>query len=141
MTIDAAIMSFVAGHAEAWSSGDVDAIAEVMSLPQMLARSDGSTFIEDDAELVAWIDARLGDWKAYGVIAVTAAVETIEPLPDDAARVTTTWRLVDEAKNMVAAFASTDTLVSDDGDWSFVVTDLAGEEATWATAGTAGGPN
>ena len=129
MSIDADIAAFIAGHADAWNSGDVDAIADVMGLPQMLARSDGSTFIETDGELVAWIEERLGDWEANGVAGVTAVVDKVEPLPDDAARVTTGWRLIDEGGKALLAFAATDTLVSDDGDWSFVVTDLAGEDA------------
>lgn len=133
MSIDADIAAFVAGHAEAWNSGDVDAIADVMGLPQMLARSDGSTFIEEDAELVAWIEGRLADWKAHGVATVTAVVDSVEPLPDDAARVTTTWRLADADGAEVMHFSATDTLVADDGDWSFVVTDLAGEEAAWSS--------
>lgn len=133
MSIDAEIASFVAAHADAWNSGDVDAIADVMGLPQMLARSDGSTFIEEDAELVAWIDARLAEWEGHGVAGVTAVVAKVEPLPDDAARVTINWRLVDDAGNPLMSFTAIDTLVSDDGDWSFVVTDLAGEDAAhWA---------
>ena len=140
MSIENDIAAFVAEHAEAWSSGDGDAIAEVMGLPQMLARSDGSTFIEEDTELVAWIDGRLAKWEAHGVASVGAAVDTVEPLPDDAARVTTTWRLADSGGGEIVSFAATDTLVSDEGDWSFVVTDLAGEEAAWAGAESAG-PN
>ena len=133
MSIDADIATFIAGHADAWNSGDVDAIAEVMGLPQMLARSDGSTFIEEDAELVAWIDARLAEWDGHGVEGVTAVVTKVEPLPDDAARVTTNWRLVDADGRALMTFTAIDTLVDDDGDWSFVVTDLAGEDAAaWA---------
>ncbi len=133
MSIDGEIATFMSAHADAWNSGDVDAIAEVMGLPQMLARSDGSTFIEDDAALVAWIDARLAEWEAHGVAGVTAVVAKVEPLPDDAARVTTNWRLVDEAGTALMSFTAIDTLVSDDGDWSFVVTDLASEDAAaWA---------
>jgi hypothetical protein len=133
MSIDAEIAVFVAAHADAWNSGDVDAVADVMGLPQMLARSDGSTFIEDDAELVAWIEARLAEWEGHGVEGVTAVVAKVEPLPDDAARVTTNWRLVDKSGTALMTFAAVDTLVCDDGDWSFVVTDLAGEDAAvWA---------
>jgi len=133
MSIDADIATFIAGHADAWNSGDVDAIAEAMGLPQMLARSDGSTFIEEDAELVAWIDARLAEWDGHGVEGVTAVVTKVEPLPDDAARVTTNWRLVDADGRALMTFTAIDTLVDDDGDWSFVVTDLAGEDAAaWA---------
>lgn len=133
MSIDAEIASFVAGHADAWNSGDVDAIADVMGLPQMLARSDGSTFIEEDTELVAWIAARLAEWDVHGVAGVTAVVAKVEALPDDAARVTTNWRLVDDAGKALMIFTAIDTLVSDDGDWSFVVSDLAGEDtAHWA---------
>ena len=140
MSIEADIAAFVVAHAEAWSSDDVDAIADVMGLPQMLARSDGSTFIEEDAELVAWIDGRLAEWEAHGVAKVTAIVDKVEPLPDDAARVTTTWRLSGSSGSEVISFAATDTLVSDDGEWSFVVTDLAGEEAAWASTESRG-PN
>jgi hypothetical protein len=129
MSIDAEIAAFVAAHADAWNTGDVDAIADVMGLPQMLARSDGSTFIETDEELVAWIEARLAEWDARGVKGVTAVVAKVEPLPDDAARVTTNWRLVDAEGKALMTFTAVDTLVSDDGDWSFVVTDLAGEDA------------
>jgi len=133
MSIDADIATFIAGHADAWNSGDVDAIAEVMGLPQMLARSDGSTFIEEDAELVAWIEARLAEWDGHGVAGVTAVVAKVEPLHDDAARVTTNWRLVDADGRALMTFTAIDTLVDDDGDWSFVVTDLAGEDAAaWA---------
>jgi len=129
MTIDADIATFIAAHADAWNSGDVDAIADVMGLPQMLARSDGSTFVETDDELVAWIEARLADWDAHGVAGVAAVVAHVEPLPDDAARVKTNWRLVDDGGAALMAFTAIDTLVNDDGDWSFVVTDLAGEDA------------
>jgi len=133
MSIDAEIAAFVAAHADAWNTGDVDSIADVMGLPQMLARSDGSTFIETDEELVAWIDARLAEWDSHSVEGVSAIVAKVEPLPDDAARVTTNWRLVDADGKPQMTFTAVDTLVSDDGDWSFVVTDLAGEDAAaWA---------
>ncbi len=133
MSIDAEIAAFVAAHADAWNTGDVDSIADVMGLPQMLARSDGSTFIETDEELVAWIDARLAEWDSHSVEGVSAIVAKVEPLPDDAARVTTNWRLVDADGKPLMTFTAVDTLVSDDGDWSFVVTDLAGEDAAaWA---------
>ncbi len=133
MSIDAQITEFFTAHADAWNSGDVDAIADVMGLPQMLARADGSTFIETDEEIVAWIDARLAEWDGHGVAGVTAVVAKIEPLPDDAARVTANWRLVDEGGALLMSFTASDTLVSDDGEWSFVVTDLAGEDAaSWA---------
>lgn len=133
MSIDAEIAAFVAAHADAWNTGDVDSIADVMGLPQMLARSDGSTFIETDEELVAWIDARLAEWDSHSVEGVSAIVAKVEPLPDDAARVTTNWRLVDADGKPQMTFTAVDTLVRDDGDWSFVVTDLAGEDAAaWA---------
>ena len=133
MSIDAEIAAFVAAHADAWNTGDVDSIADVMGLPQMLARSDGSTFIETDEELVAWIDARLAEWDSHSVEGVSAIVAKVEPLPDDAARVTTNWRLVDADGKPQMTFTAVDTLVSDDGDWSFVVTDFAGEDAAaWA---------
>lgn len=130
MSIDAEIAAFVAAYADAWNSGDVDAIADVMGLPQMLARSDGSTFIETDEELVAWIDSRISEWDAHGVEGIGAVVAKVEPLPDDAARVTTNWRLVDAEGKPLMTFTAVDTLVSDDGDWSFVVTDIAGEDAS-----------
>lgn len=128
--IDAAIAEFAAAYADAWTTGDVDGIADVIGLPQMLARSDGTAFIEDDGALVAWIDERLADWDAHGVEGVVITVAHVEPLPDDAARATFDWRLVDADGKTLRAFRAVDTLVSDDGEWSLVVTDLAGEDAT-----------
>jgi hypothetical protein len=129
-----AIADFIAAHADAWNSGDVEAIADAMGLPQMIADGAGTTFIEADDELDAWIDDRLARWEAHGVAGVTAVVEHIEDLPDDAARVTSRWRLVDGGGATLATFAAVDTLASDDGDWYFVVTDVAGEEgAEWVT--------
>ena len=124
----AAIADFIAGHADAWNAGDVEAIADGMGLPQMIADGAGTTFIEADDELDAWIDDRLGRWEAHGVAGVTAVVEQIEDLPDDAARVTSRWRLVDGEGATLATFVSVDTLACDEGDWYFVVTDVAGED-------------
>ncbi len=129
---NAAIATLIADHAAAWSSGDVDAIADVMGLPQMLARSDGTTFIEDDGQLVIWIEERLAAWAALGVAAITATVETVEELPDEAARVTSRWRLADAGGAERLAFVAVDTLACDEGDWYFVVTDVAGEDAAVA---------
>ncbi len=129
MTIAAAIADLIATQAAAWEGGDVEAIGEAMGLPQMVARSDGTVFIEDEAELDSWIGERLAGWEALGVVSVTAEVDTIEPLPDEAARVTTTWRLAGKDGSERLAFTAVDTLACDDGEWYFVVTDLAGEEA------------
>ena len=129
MTIETEIAEFAAAYADAWTTGDVDGIADVIGLPQMLVRSDGSAFIEDDPGLVAWIEERLADWEARGVEGVVITVASVQPLPDDAARATLDWRLVDAAGKTLLAFRAVDTLVSDDGEWSLVVTDLAGEDA------------
>ncbi len=130
--VHAAIADFITAHADAWNSGDGEAIADVMGLPQMIADGAGTTFIEDDAELDAWIDARSAAWERHGVAGVTAVVDHIEDLPDDAARVTSRWRLVDDGGAALVTFIAVDTIASDDGDWYFVVTDVAGEEAAWA---------
>ena len=127
----AAIRELLATQAAAWASGDVDAIAEAMGLPQMLARSDGTTFIEDDRQLVIWIEERLADWAARGIDGVTATVEAIEDLPDEAARVTSRWRLTAAGAERLT-FVAVDTLASDDGEWYYVVTDTAGEDAAIA---------
>ncbi len=125
----AAIADFVAAHADAWNSADVDTIADALGLPQMIAHGLGTTFIEDDNELVRWIEERLARWEAHGVAGVSAVVETIEDLPDDAARVTSRWRLVDAGGAALLTFAAVDTLACDEGEWYFVVTDVAGEDA------------
>ena len=127
----AAIADFIAAHVTAWNDGDVEAIADAMGLPQMIAHGTGTTFIEADAELDAWIEARLARWDAHGVDAVTAEVEQVEDLPDDAARVTSRWQLAGADGAVVASFAAVDTLACDDGEWYFVVTDVAGEDAAW----------
>ena len=126
--VDPALAEFIAGLGKAWGSGDVDAIAEAMGLPHMLAHGDGTEFIEDDAALTRWIDERLAAWAEVGVTGATTEVERVEDLPDDAARVTVRWRLAGADKT----FTAVDTLVLDDGDWYVVVTDLAGEDAAWA---------
>ena len=134
MTADPAaeIAAFVTAQAAAWGDGDVETVADAMGLPQMLARADGTTFIEDDAALDRWIAERLAGWAARGVTAVAATVEHVEPLPDDAARVTSRWRLTaaDGAERL--AFVAVDTLARDEGEWYAVVTDLAGEDAAVA---------
>ncbi len=137
--VHAAIADFIAAHADAWNSGDGEAIADAMGLPQMIADGAGTTFIEADDELDAWIDRRLARWEARGVAGVTAVVEHIEDLPDAAARVTSRWRLVDGDGATLATFVAVDTLASDDGDWYFVVTDVAGEDAAeWVNSGSSG---
>ena len=128
----AAITDFISAHAAAWTSGDVEEIADAIGLPQMLARSDGTTFVEDDAELDRWIATRLADWHAHGVVAVAADVEHVEDLPDEAARVTSRWRLTGADGAERLGFVAVDTLACDDGDWYYVVTDLAGEDAALA---------
>ncbi len=125
----AAVADFIAAHAEAWNSADVDAVADDLALPQMIAHGDGTTFIEDDAALVRWIEERLARWEALGVAQVTAAVEAVADLPDDAARVTSRWRLADAHGATLLTFVAVDTLAHDDGEWYFVVTDTAGEDA------------
>ena len=129
MSVDTAIAELIAAHAAAWNSADVDTIAEAMGLPQMLAGAHGTTFIEDDESLVGWIDQRLARWAEHGVASVTATVEHVEDLPDEAARVTSRWRLLDADGAERLAFVAIDTLACDEGDWYFVVTDIAGEEA------------
>lgn len=129
---EAAIADFIAAHADAWNSADVDAVADALGLPQMIAHGDGTTFIEDDAELVRWIEERLARWEEDGVAGVSAVVEHVEALPDDAARVTSRWRLVDARGAARLTFAAVDTLACDEGEWYFVVTDVAGEDgAEW----------
>ena len=132
MTSAAAIPDFLAAHAAAWAAGDVEQVAEAMGLPQMLARGDGTVFIEDDRQLDQWIEERLADWHARGMVAVAATVRHVEELPDDAARVTSDWRLADAAGAEVLAFTAVDTLAADEGEWYYVVTDLAGEDAALA---------
>lgn len=132
MTADTAIADFIAAHAAAWTGGDVEEIADAMGLPQMLARSDGTTFVEDDGELDRWIEMRLAHWQAQGVTEVTATVEHIEDLPDAAARVTSRWRLAGTGGAEQLSFVAVDTLACDDGEWYYVVTDLAGEDAALA---------
>ncbi len=135
----AAVADFIAAHADAWNSADVDAVADDIALPQMIAHGDGTTFIEDDAALARWIEERLARWEAHGVAGVAAVVETVEDLPDDAARVTSRWRLVDARGAALLTFAAVDTLAHDDGEWYFVVTDTAGEDdATWISPGSPG---
>ncbi len=126
-----ALRAFIADHATALQAGDVDAVAEAMGLPQMIAHGAGTTFIEDDGQLVQWIDERLARWAAHDVTGVAATVETIEDLPDDAARVTSRWRLSDARGAEVTSFVAVDTLACDEGEWYFVVTDTAGEDAAW----------
>ena len=129
MTIAAAIAGFITAHADAWNSADVDAVADGLGLPQMIADGTGTTFLESDDELVRWIEERLARWEAHDVAGVSAVVEASEELPDDAARVTSRWRLVDAEGRTLLAFAAVDTLAVDDGEWYVVVTDVAGEEA------------
>lgn len=132
MTIAAAIPDFIAAHADAWNSADIDTVADDFGLPLMLAHGSGTTFVEEDAELVGWIEERLARWEEHGVAGVSAVVEHIEDLPDDAARVTSRWRLVDAAGAARLTFAAVDTLACDEGEWYFVVADLAGEDgADW----------
>ena len=128
----AAITELIAAQAAAWQGGDVETIGDTLGLPQMLARAGGTTFVEDDAELDAWIEARLADWHALGVTTVDATVETVEPLPDDAARVTSRWRLAGADGAERLTFVAVDTLACDEGEWYYVVTDLAGEDAAVA---------
>lgn len=127
-----AITAFIAAHAAAWSAGDVDAIAETMGLPQMVADGAGTTFIEDDRQLVQWIEERLGRWDERGIETITAAVEKIDDLPDEAARVTSRWHLSDADGGAVVSFVAVDTLACHEGDWYYVVTDTAGEDAAFA---------
>ncbi len=136
MTIAAAIADFIAAHAAAWSSGDIDTVGDAMGLPQMLAGAGGTTFIEDDRQLVEWVEDRLARWRDHGVTAVTATVEAIEELPDEAARVTSRWQLTGSGDPV--SFIAVDTIASDDGEWYYVVTDIAGEEVAWANPGSPG---
>jgi hypothetical protein len=126
-----AIAAFIAGHAAAWQRGEVEDIADALGLPQMVAHGTGTTFIEDDGQQDEWIDDRLARWAAHGIAQVTAAVEAIEELPDEAARVTSRWQLTDAAGAEVASFTAVDTLAADEGEWYYVVTDTAGEDAVW----------
>jgi len=130
---DPAIAELIAAQAAAWESGDVEAIGDALGLPQMLARADGTTFIEDEGELDAWIAARLAAWRDMGVTTIDAEIEHIEPLPDDAARVTSRWRLAGSDGGERLAFVAVDTVACDEGEWYYVVTDTAGEDA--ATVG------
>ena len=127
----AALRDFVAGHAAAYARADVEAIADGMGLPQMIAHGTGTTFVEDDGQLDIWVEERLARWAAHGVSGVTAAVEAVEDLPDDAARATSRWTLTGGDGVTVATFAAVDTLARDDDEWYFVVTDTAGEDAAW----------
>jgi len=132
MTSAAALAEFIAAQADAWTAGDIDAIADAMGLPQMIAGEAGTTFLEDDGQLVEWIEARLARWHARGVTAATVATESIEELPDDAARVTSRWTLAAADGDVRLSFAAVDTLACDEGEWYYVVTDVAGEDAAAA---------
>jgi len=46
--------------------------------------------------------------------------------------VTSHWRLIDASGVDLISFVAVDTLAADEGDWYFVVTDTAGEDAAWA---------
>ena len=132
---DAAVADFIAAHADAWNSADVEALADDFGLPLMLAHGAGTTFVEEDAALVRWLEERLARWEEHGVAGVSAVVEAVEDLPDDAARVTSRWRLVDATGAALLGFVAVDTLARDDGEWYFVVVDTAGEDgAEWAAA-------
>ena len=127
----AALRDFIAAHAAAYARADVEAVADGMGLPQMIAHGTGTTFVEDDGQLDTWVEERLARWQEHGVAAVDATVEAIEDLPDDAARVTSRWTLAGAGGVVLAAFTAVDTLACDEGEWYFVVTDTAGEDAAW----------
>ena len=128
---DTALRQFMADHAAAYARADWEAVADVMGLPQMIAHGTGTTFIEDDRQLDSWVEERLARWHDHGVTGVAATVESIEALPDDAARVTSRWTLTGGDSRPVAEFIAVDTLANDEDEWYFVVTDTAGEDAAW----------
>lgn len=131
------IVDFFDDYAAALADGDIDGAAGCFALPLMVVRSGATTFIEDEAALEASVRTLLDDWRTHGVVRGVPTIASIQPLPDDAARVVVDWSRDDADGNPVLRFALTYTLTEEDGDWSIVLMDTTDEarargEAGWA---------
>ena len=133
---DAGIAKFLAGYGAAWDALDVEAIVAHYALPQIIVAGGRTTFIETEDEVRAGIETLCQLYEDRGVDGVELEVETIEPLPDHAARAVVRWRLKDEGGAELLAYPATYTIVEDDdGVLAIVAFDADGQADAHRAAG------
>lgn len=123
-------------YAEAWSTGDADAILAAHAWPHVIVTGDKREFIESEDASRVGVDAALAQYAEKGVARMVVDRIGLLPLPDDAARVAVLWRFLDADGAERLKFPSTYTLRKDE-DWHIIAIDAQGEADAWAGAGWA----
>lgn len=133
---EADVRKFVASYGEAWDAIDIDAIVAHYALPQITVAGGRTTFIETEDEVRAGVETLCGLYDDHGVDTIAVEVESIEPLPDAAARAVLRWRFTDEAGAELLNYTTAQTIIEDDdGVLAIVAVDADGQVDAHAAAG------
>lgn len=130
------VRKFLAGYGEAWDAFDADAIGAHYALPQIIVQGGRTTFLESEDEIASGLTSLIELYRERGVEHAALEIETIEPLPDNAARAMVRWRLTDAAGAELLSYPATYTIVEDDdGVLAIVAFDADGQADAHRAAG------
>lgn len=133
--------AFFEAYAAAWRARDLEALMSFFAVPQLIATREASHFLEDEAEVRAYLSALLAKHDEHGAVTATIVRLDVEELPDDAARTTVRWRLGDAATHPLIEYDTAYTLAPDETEADavprIVAIDARGEVAAWEAAGWA----
>ncbi len=133
---EAAVTKFLAGYGEAWDAIDVEAIVAHYALPQIMVAGGRTTFIETEDEVRAGVETLCHLYDDKGVSKIELSVESLEPLPDAAARAVARWRFTDEGGAELLNYTVAYTIVEDDdGVLAIVAVDADGQVDAQRAAG------
>ena len=136
--IDAAsIAAFFDTYAAAWNAYDVEALLDCLAFPHLVATGTETHFFEDDDEALVNLEALIEKYRRHGVATMAHQIAGIEPLPDEAARVTLSWTLGDAAEVPLLGFPGIYTIASEADSWLIVAVDAWPEVEAWAAKGWA----
>jgi len=133
---EAAITEFLAGYGAAWDAIDVDAIIAHYALPQISVAGGRTTFIETEDEIRAGVETLCGLYDDKGVDTISLTVESVQPLPDAAARAVVRWCFTGEGGAELLSYTVAYTIVEDDdGVLAIVAVDADGQVDAQRAAG------
>ena len=131
--------AFFDAYAAAWNARALQRLMKFFAVPQLVATQGANHFLESEEEVRAYLSMQLARHDEQGAASITAVRLDVEPLPDDAARVTVRWRLDDRAARPLLEYDLAYTLAPDETEVDavprIVAVDARGADAAWQAAG------
>lgn len=131
MSIEEPVADFFERYAAAWNTFDPEPVLACLGFPHLVANADSTHFFEEEDEARGHIAALLTRYREAEVTAIEQLALSTKPLPDDAARATVAWRLIDARGAEVVQFTTLYTLAGEAGEWLIVAIDAQAELDAW----------